>query len=337
MHLGVLHVQHQAAEPAAVGQHHALDRRVCICPVFGRDAVAAVSNIGAGVAVDAGHAGHQLEALSGHAFATVCQPFSLAVVQRQHLQALGLLQPKGLQLRQLFGVQRGQVMALREVGCQLVKFPTVLLEGQALGVARHGFPALLPDGPVTQHLEDLAGLARRRIGCAEGVGHAGAVHRHLGHAPVHGRRRYGQQFVQRGRDVDDVVVLRAYLTAGRNALGPMHDERGANAAAMVAALVPLQGCVRDLCPAGGVVVESVVTANVVDVGAGVGGSLFFIDQVAAGVDSACRTALGAGAVVRDQHHQRVVQLPHARQEVKDTADFCVGVGHEGGIGFLQPL
>jgi hypothetical protein len=83
---------------------------------------------------------------------------------------------------------------------------------------------------------------------------------------VRSRQRDAQQFIKGRRDVYDVVVLRADLSAISDAARPVDDKRRSNAAAMVAALTPFERRVGDLRPSGGVVVECPFAADSVDAG-----------------------------------------------------------------------
>ena len=82
----------------------------------------------------------------------------------------------------------GHVVGLRPVLGPVVELPHVVLEG-GLGVGRqpgivpgHRRPPLVVDAPIADQLEVLRGVALGGVGGVEGVAHAGALVRPLGHA-----------------------------------------------------------------------------------------------------------------------------------------------------------
>ena len=120
-----------------------------------------------------------------------------------------------------------------------------------------------------------------------------------------------------------------------NARGPMHDQRIANPAAVGILLVPLERRVSGLSPAPG------------DVGMAVG-SADFIQPILDGVDifrhtveilelvhDTGGTAFLAGAVVRKQYDQGVVELPHLLQKRDQSSDLMIGVIQHPGKCFLK--
>ncbi len=125
------------------------------------------------------------------------------------------------------------------------------------------------------------------------------------------------------RDVGDVVVLVADGAAVLDARRPVDDHRVADAAAVGVLLVALEGRVAGLRPTGRVVVVVQRPAQLVDVLQHV---LDAQVDVAAGdgvevdlLGLADWAALLAGAVVRDQHDQRVLELADLLQEVQASA------------------
>ena len=102
-----------------------------------------------------------------------------AVVQRQDVVAGRFDQELPLQLGQLVGHLRGQVVGLRPVGVGVVQLPDVVVEGGRFrrqlpgdGVAGHRRPAVVVDAAVAEHLEVLDGVPVFRRPVVEAVAHA---------------------------------------------------------------------------------------------------------------------------------------------------------------------
>jgi hypothetical protein len=70
-----------------------------------------------------------------------------------------------------------------------------------------GFPSVVPDGAVTEHLEVLGVMAGRRRAVVEGVGQRSAVQGELRHAPIDLRRLDANGPEHGRRDVDGVMEL----------------------------------------------------------------------------------------------------------------------------------
>ena len=186
------------------------------------------------------------------------------------------------------------------------------------------------------HLEVLGGVLCRRLGVVEGVGKADAFDRRLGHAPDGCGRLDAERIEDRRHHVDDVGVLRADLAARLDPLGPADDERVADAAPVGLALPAAERRVAGIRPAPREVIENLRPADFVD------GRQVLFDRVRdvveelALVDRSVRPALGAGAVVRDQHDQRVLVLAEVLEELNELADVVVGVGQEAGEDLHHP-
>ena len=184
------------------------------------------------------------------------------------------------------------------------------------------------DGTVAHHLEVLGDVPGRRLGVVEGMGEAQALDRRLGDAPDAGRRLDPQQLQHRRDHVDGVGVLRADFALGLDALGPVDDERVADAAAIGLALPAAEGRVARPGPAPRVVVEVLRPAEVIEglqvIFQGLGHRVE--EQVL--VDRAGRAALGAGAVVGDEHDERVLPLADLFQECEQAAVVIIRVGEE---------
>ena len=155
-------------------------------------------------------------------------------------------------------------------------------------------------------------------------------------------RRFNAQGFQNRRDeVDDVAIMRAHLAARLDALGPRDDARVGGAAPVGLALPAAEGRVAGVGPAPGVVVEGLDAAQLVDHLEVIFQRFLDIVEEEHLVERADRTALGAGAVVGDDHDQRIVQLADLFQEIEDAPEVIIGEAHEAGIDFhhagIQPL
>src|SRR6516164_2775616 len=161
----------------------------------------------------------------------------------------------------------------------------------------HRFPPAMPYRTIAKHFEVLDLLPGRNIGL-ERIGHAGAVKRHLRCAAILCGRLNSQELVKRWRYVDDVVKLRADCIARRNSLRPMNDQRRTNTAAMGVLLVPLERSVGGLGPAGRVMIECEVPANVVQTReTGLGGFLL-VHHMLPQIECPRRTSFGACTIIR---------------------------------------
>ena len=156
---------------------------------------------------------------------------SNAIVERQHLVLDRFLQEQLLQLLELLGVLRGQVVRRAEVLVDVVEFPLVFEERMPRlafpggAVDRVGQPAVVVDAAVAEDLEVLRLVPVLRLGVGERVDHAHAFDGRLRRA-VH-RLGLGQagRFENGRRDVDDVMPLRPHFALGLDPLGPVDDQR----------------------------------------------------------------------------------------------------------------
>ena len=196
-------------------------------------------------------------------------------------------------------------------------------------------PALVVDAAVHEHLEVLRLAVLRRVRVVEGRDHAAAVQRQLLDA-VHAQRLGHAGGVEDGRgDVDHVAELGADLTAGAEALRPVHDRAVAGAAPMRRDLLrPLVGRVHRMRPAHGVVVVGLGSAELVDPRRHelrrlqAGGAVEH-DQL---VEAALRRALRGGPVVADDVvDQRVVEDLQVLERVDQPAHVVVRVLEEPGV------
>ena len=113
-------------------------------------------------------------------------------------------------------------------------------------------------------------------------------------------------------------------------LGPVHEERVGDAAAVGLALPPPERGVAREGPAPRVVVEVFRPAEFVqrvEVLLQVVGHV--VEELVL-VDRAVRPAFGARTVVRDDHDQRVVELADRFEEVEQAPDLVIGVLEESG-------
>src|SRR5262249_4149410 len=130
-----------------------------------------------------------------------------------------------------------------------------------------------------------------------------------------------------GRDVDDVVPLRAHLALGLDLLRPVNHHPVAGAAVARGDLLgPGERRVPGDRPAGGVVVVRRRAAELVVVLQDVGDRLVHAVEVRHLVVQAYHAALGAGAVVADDvEDERVVELAEILDGPDQPTDLGVGV------------
>ncbi|MCY1516349.1 hypothetical protein D9M68_509700 [compost metagenome] len=177
----------------------------------------------------------------------------------------------------------------------------------------------------------------------EGVGHRDAVQRVLPHAVELDRRSDAQDVVERGRDVVDVVELRARRGVGPDAARPRHDQRRARAAEVCgdqlgalerrgagpgpARVVHVVGLAPAQC------VEAAQAFQQLEVLRYFCGDAVLRQQL----DHGAVLSFGAAAVVAEhEEHQRVVAQPELLQLVDDLADLRIGVLQEAGVDLHQP-
>ena len=117
---------------------------------------------------------------------------------------------------------------------------------------------------------------------------------------------------------------------------PRDDERVAGAAAVGLALPAPERRVARPGPAPRVVVEGGGAADLVDPREALLERLLRVVEELRLVRRARRPALGARAVVGDDHDEGVVELAELAQEVEQTAQVMVGVGEEAGEHLHHP-
>ncbi len=232
---------------------------------------------------------------------------------------------------------RCQVVRLRSVFIGVVQLPLLGVVVAAGLVVTDRLPAVVPDGAMAEHLEVLLLLARGQVARAvgQGIGHRGAVHRHLLDAIDHLGKFKTQQFKHGGRDVGHMVELTPDAALVLDARRPMHDERIAHATGMGVLLVALERRVADHGPAPGVVGMAVGSADQVQPFHGLVHIFAQAVEVAHLVEHTGRAAFLAGTVVRHGDEDGVVQLAQALQRIDVAAQMVIGVVDEGGKGLLQ--
>ena len=247
--------------------------------------------------------------------------------------------PQGLELGHQLRVLVGDVDGLGEVGRQVEQRPSVGSEVVAAGdplaldrelpadVVGRGLPVAVDDRAGPDHLEVLRLARARGPGIVERGPQAGAVDRLLVDAVDHVRGVDAHGVEHGGHQVDGVAELVSHHAGRRRriAAGPVRDEGGPHTTQPRVALPQPQRRVARPCPTPGIVVVGPEAAEVVDVRQRVGQVVEAVVREAVLVQRPGGPALGAGAVVADQQHQRVVEKRGGPQEVEQSPDLCVGV------------
>ena len=140
--------------------------------------------------------------------------------------------------------------------------------------------------------------------------------------------------IEHGRNhVDGVGVLCANLAFGLDGVGPVHDEGIADAAAIGLAFPAAEGRVARPSPAPGIVIEVIGSTQFIDSSQVCFERVGHIVEKEIFVDRAGGSALRTGAIVRDHHNQRVLELVDLLEEVEQAADVVVCVLQEPGEDF----
>ena len=154
------------------------------------------------------------------------------------------------------------------------------------------------------------------------------------------RLRQTRGFEDGGREVNDVVKLRAVFPLRFDALRPVHDHAVPRAAPVRRHLLgPLIGCVHRVRPADGVVIVGFRPAQLVQSRDEEFGRFerFGTVEVDHLVEGAAERALGRCAVVTDDvEHQRIVQQPQLLDRVEQPAHVVVHVLHVPGVHLHLP-
>ena len=205
-----------------------------------------------------------------------------------------------------------QVVALRRVHCDVVELPLVGVDAR-LGlhdrVVRHGFPALVVEGPAAEHLVVLRDVGVRGSRVGDGGEEARPLDRALGHATDLLGRRDPHGFEHGRHDVDRMDVLATKSRAAHCcAAGPMDDQRVGHPTLVHLALPAAEGRVAGHRPAPGVVVVPAGPTDLVDVRQRLlqgGGDTVPRTYI---VEGSGRAALRARPVVRQHEEQGVVEI-----------------------------
>ena len=148
------------------------------------------------------------------------------------------------------------------------------------------------------------------------------------------RGRFDAERVQHRRHhVNGMGVLRPHLPPGLDAFGPGEEERVARAAPVGLPLPAAEGGIAGMGPPPRKMVERRRAADLVDVLEAVFHRVRDVVEEAALVDRAGRPAFRARSVVRDEHDERILVLPHLLEECDQLADIVVGVFEEPGEHF----
>jgi hypothetical protein len=189
---------------------------------------------------------------------------------------------------------------------------------------------------MAEHLEVLRVAVAARVRLIESMREADAVHRGLAHAADLGGRLDAEQIKHRRRHVDDVRVLRTNLTRCLDPLRPGNDERVTRATAVGLALPAAERCVARPRPPPRVMIKGRRAADLVDSREAFFERLLCIVEELRLIRGAGRAALGARAVVGDDHDQCVLELAAVGQELQQAADLVIGVREEAGEHFHHP-
>src|SRR5262245_46127810 len=194
-------------------------------------------------------------------------------VERIDVVLLRLDVEGGLELLELGGILRCQIVRLAEVLADLVKLPLEVIR-VGLRADRHprkakgrsaGNPTVLVDRAIADQLEVLRGVTRRSVGVVEGVYEAGAFERLLLHTVHRFGRRHADGLVDGWYDVDDVAELRPYAALFLDARGPRDHHAIARAAEVRRDLFrPLHGRIHRERPPDWIVVVGRGASQLVD-------------------------------------------------------------------------
>ncbi len=189
------------------------------------------------------------------------------------------------------------------------------------------------DGSVPHHLEILGKVLARRPGRIEGMGEAKTFNGRLRY-PLDAFGRLDTECLQyRRHHIDRVGVLCTHLAFSLDALGPVDDERVADAAAIGLALPAPERRVARPGPAPGVVVAHFRTTELVQSGQVLFQRALYVVEEQRFVNHAGRTAFGAGAVVGEHHNEGVVQFAEVPEELQQAPDVVIGVCEKSGEDF----
>ena len=259
-----------------------------------------------------------------------------AVVQRQHAVHLRLLPPQLDHRLQTLRMLLGEVVGFGKILVEVIELPlVVIVPGRTRHMPHHGLPAVLPDAAMPEHLEVLDASRRCCVGGGQRRGERGAVQRHLRHAVVLRGRLGAGELEDRRHDVDRVTEGTADGPYPLQRTRPVDDQRVAHTAAVGVLLVPLERRVADLRPAPGNVGVALWTADVIEPLHRLVDIFDHAVEPPHLVENAGRTAFLAGAVVRHDDEERIVEAVDFLQESHQSTDLRVRVVELGGERFLQ--
>ena len=335
-----------AAEAPALGDDHAFgaafgDRNLC------GDGVRLVQDVWRRAARHVGNRARidELGAPGGQAGLWRVPAGQRRVVERQHVVLRRFEVEDVLQLPELVGHGRRQVVVLGGIVHYVVELPLVpgdhvrRLLAAELPRQRHRRrrrnPALVVNRAVAEHLEVLRGMPGRRVGVGlvKRVGQARTFDRQLLDTVDRVGRRDTGRLEDRRHDVDDVVELAANVARVADVAGPRDRHALRRAAEMGRYLLhPFERRVECPGPRRRVVREGTFGAPEL-----VPEELILdrhLDAVEGGelVGRAVDHAFGARAIVAaDVDDQGVVELAQVLDGLDDTADLVVGVSLIGRI------
>ena len=183
---------------------------------------------------------------------------------------------------------------------------------------------------MAEHLEVLGDMPGGRVGIVEALREADTLDGRLRDTLDDCWRLNAQHVQHRRHHIDDVSVLRADLALRLDAFRPVHDERVAGATAIGLALPATERGIACKGPAPGIVVEGLRPAQLIQLRQALLQRLLRVVEELPLVGGASRAALGTGAVVGDDHDQRVVELAGALQVVEQATNVIVGVTQKAG-------
>ena len=234
-------------------------------------------------------------------------------------------------------------MHLRHVLRHVVQLPDVFVEGrarsQAIVIERtdrmegHRLPSVVVEGPRPEHLEVLCAVlvGFELPSLPEHVAEADAVEMRLGDPLDLGGRIDADQLEHGREDVDRVGIVSADHTGGRPHARGHPDDAGVGDTSLVHLALPaLERGVPSHGPSPGVVAVAQRPADLVDAPIHLTHAGALEVRQPTLVDGALLATLGAGAIVRDDDHHRVVGVTEVGNEVEHAPDLLVRIGQVGG-------
>jgi hypothetical protein len=189
---------------------------------------------------------------------------------------------------------------------------------------------------VSEHLEILRMALALGPRIVEYVSETDTLDRRLGDSS-NGVRRFNAEGVEhRGQHVNRMRVVGPDFVFGLDSLGPVHDERITDPAAIGLALPAPEGRVPRKGPAPRVVIERLGAAQLID------HSEVFVQRVRNIVeefiliDRSVRATLRAGAIVGDKHDERVIPLAELFQKGEQATIVIIRMGQESGKNLHHP-